>query len=107
MHRKTSSTPGTYVETYFMPTATLSVTSKNDIILRFNDTMVIATLDSNDLYIQTYGLELSYTLTWAAQYNDKNNVYTDTSFILQLVDENTEEIVVEFLSLHKFKSQSS
>ena len=65
-----------------MPTTTLSVTSKNDVILRFNDTMVIATLDSNDLYVQTYGPELSYTFTWAAQYNYKNNVYIDTSFTL-------------------------
>ena len=69
--------------------------------------MVIATIDSNDLFVQTYGPESSYTFTWTAQYTDENSVYIDISFTSQLVGENTEEIVVEFLNLDKFKSQSS
>ena len=103
----TSSTPDTCIETQFMPTATLSVTSKNDLILTFNDTMINATIDNSDLYVQTYGPELNYTFTWTAEYRDENSVYIDTSFTSQLVGEDTEEIVVEFINRDKFKSQNS
>ena len=51
-----------------MPVLEMKVTSQNDLVLMFNDTMIIRDIYDIDLYIQIYGPDNQYVFRWTAEY---------------------------------------
>ena len=82
----------------------MSITSENNLILAFNDTLVITNITENDLYINIYGSEVSYNFSWTAYYTDSSTVLIETNIRSEIFGGNNEIIVLEFLSDSAFTS---
>ena len=82
----------------------MSITSENNLILTFNDTLEITNITENDLYINIYGTEVSYSFAWTASYTDSSTVLIETNIRSEIFGGNNEIIVLEFLSDSAFTS---
>mmetsp|Transcript_41597 Transcript_41597/g.48010 ORF Transcript_41597/g.48010 Transcript_41597/m.48010 type:complete len:304 (-) Transcript_41597:430-1341(-) len=87
-----------------MPTAKMTVLSNNDLIITFNDTLFINTIEQSDLSLKVYGPEASYSFTWTAIFDSNSSVYINNEFLSSLQGSNQEQIVLSFKNTEKFVS---
>jgi hypothetical protein len=90
-----------------MPKAQLEVDRNNDIIISFNDTIEIETIEQTDLKIRIFGSNLFYEFSWNAFFEDSDTVRIDTQIFSRILGNNNEQIVVEFINTNRFKSSYS
>ena len=82
----------------------MSITSDNNLIITFNDTLVITNITQDDLYINIYGTQTSYSFSWTASYTDSFNVLVTLDIQSEIMGGNNEYIVLEFTNDTAFTS---
>ena len=73
-------------------------------LITFNDTLYVNTIQTSDISIKVYGPENSYDFSWTAEYEDSSNVLVTMNFVSSLKGFQQETIVIDFINRDNFKS---